>query len=654
MRDHHIRGSRHLGAAGLLVLAMLAPAAPAAATHVEAPPSLGVYRVPYEDGTSVRVSRDHHDHDPVRDRIDMAGVGSGPHAIVAAAPGFIRAIVDHHLVEDGDCAYNNYVWIAHPNGEWTKYSHMSPGSTTGDAGLSVGLPVAAGTFLGWEDDIGCASGEHLHWEVAVPDDPTDPFNPVGGYIRGTNRVPRVCVPGGQLVSDETYAAIACPQADLEVSSVQVVNPPSAMSYATATSVTVRATLRNLSGADQVAELRLRVEPPHMCWALAGSSYSTSHDVTIDVPEGQTVVVERPFSLQCASPGLNRTFTFEAQIRSSGPAAQWRLDNDRATTAVTIHSLARIDVALPRWDLAAITGASPVDFQVGRVLRAPALLDVGNQGRAGSERVDWTDPIEVAVSRELVIPAGLTGGLVVSEAESAGRVVVQHANGAREVIERPRAGSVVDAAGPALLHVSAPAGELAVNQQRSLSAGVTLRCDKAGTFRPSLVVSVWPAERHFLDPAPSDNVRFARPEVVCATPVRINLEPGDPANAVDPSGDRPATVAVLTTAAGEGGLPGAFDATTVVATSVRFGAPAALARGGGAPDLDGVATLVDSFEPDDRTRDGDRDAVLSFRAAGVGLGAGATEACVTGTYAVDRRTTQRFVGCDRVGDGTGPS
>ena len=41
--------------------------------------------------------------------------------------------------------YNNYIWIEHPNGEWSKYTHMQTGSITGAPGnLSVGDTVLVG------------------------------------------------------------------------------------------------------------------------------------------------------------------------------------------------------------------------------------------------------------------------------------------------------------------------------------------------------------------------------------------------------------------------------------------------------------------------------------------------------------------------------
>ena len=127
--------------------------------------------------------------------------------------------------------YNNYIWIEHPNGEWSKYTHMRTGSITGVPGnLSVGDTVVVGQALGIEADIGRATGRHLHHEVAVRTDPTDdtPFSDgsfvagaipgggnedpggtgvmgyyAGGFIQGTNLVPFVCDIPGNLYADST-------------------------------------------------------------------------------------------------------------------------------------------------------------------------------------------------------------------------------------------------------------------------------------------------------------------------------------------------------------------------------------------------------------------------------------------------------------------
>jgi murein DD-endopeptidase MepM/ murein hydrolase activator NlpD len=183
----------------------------ASVASVRSQNSQGVYRIPYASGTSVRITSDHLTHNPTN-QIDMVGTGgTEPYRIVAAGDGIIRYIVDTNTIScttNGCAAFNNYVWIEHPNGEWTKYSHMRTGTTKGKAGLSVGTQVCAGTYLGDEGDIGRASGEHLHFEVAVPTNPRDPINPVGGFIKGVNLIPRVCEIG-TLVDGDTYVAEPC-------------------------------------------------------------------------------------------------------------------------------------------------------------------------------------------------------------------------------------------------------------------------------------------------------------------------------------------------------------------------------------------------------------------------------------------------------------
>ncbi len=145
------------------------------------PVSKGVYRLPYTDNTSVMITRDHLNHPTTLNRIDMVGQGGGPYTVVAAAAGWIRIIVENNNINccNGSCP-NNYVWIEHPNGEWSKYSHMTQNSVSG-FGRSVDEWVNAGDPLGFEDDIGMACGAHVHFEVGVPNHvelpPSNPLDP---------------------------------------------------------------------------------------------------------------------------------------------------------------------------------------------------------------------------------------------------------------------------------------------------------------------------------------------------------------------------------------------------------------------------------------------------------------------------------------------
>lgn len=215
--------------------------------------SSGIYRVPYADGTDVNISRDHITHAPAPLRLDMSGTGGngGPYTIVAAADGWIRALVDFHsgccsgLSGCSDC--NNYVWIQHTNGEWTKYTHFITGSVTAN-NFTLGQFICAGTPLGLEGDVGSSSGGgsnraaitcdgnvalqnsidsvnavniglgndsmrcaiHLHFEVGIPDDLSDPFDTLGGFLNGQNLIPVFCdIPGNIMVGGTSVTANPC-------------------------------------------------------------------------------------------------------------------------------------------------------------------------------------------------------------------------------------------------------------------------------------------------------------------------------------------------------------------------------------------------------------------------------------------------------------
>src|SRR5687768_4733954 len=103
--------------------------------------SQGLYRLPYDDETYVEVFDDFTSHRPTG-RIDLFAVkGQKPFRVVAAADGIIMAIQDDYSEQQSgrkaaDC-HNNYVWIAHANGEWTNYCHLARGSVTKGAKLKV-------------------------------------------------------------------------------------------------------------------------------------------------------------------------------------------------------------------------------------------------------------------------------------------------------------------------------------------------------------------------------------------------------------------------------------------------------------------------------------------------------------------------------------
>ena len=169
---------------GVAVLGM--PALGAAEIRNSAPDALsqGLYRLPFADGILVEVFDDFNTHRP-RGRVDLFAIaGEEPYRVVAAADGQVMAIQDSYGEQQSGRAaslcHNNYVWIAHPNGEWTNYSHLARGSVTGKAALKVGDRVKSGQYIGDEDAIGCAMLKHVHFEVATPDvkSPID----AGGFL----------------------------------------------------------------------------------------------------------------------------------------------------------------------------------------------------------------------------------------------------------------------------------------------------------------------------------------------------------------------------------------------------------------------------------------------------------------------------------------
>jgi murein DD-endopeptidase MepM/ murein hydrolase activator NlpD len=189
----------------------------AAEPVVQQPTSKGIYRLPYVDGTELKVFDDFTTHRP-RGRVDLFAIsGPEPRRVVAAAAGRVMAIQDAYSEQQSGRAaaecHNNYVWIAHENGEWTNYSHLAQGSVSGYAKLKVGIIVQAGTLLGIEGAVGCAMLNHVHFEVAVPDEkaPIDADGFLNDNESGKReRNPRFCnVPGGAVVKDATYLAAKC-------------------------------------------------------------------------------------------------------------------------------------------------------------------------------------------------------------------------------------------------------------------------------------------------------------------------------------------------------------------------------------------------------------------------------------------------------------
>jgi len=65
--------------------------------------------------------------------------------------------------------YGNYVVIAHGAGIMTMYAHLL------ETDVRVGAHVARGQRIGREGTSGLSTGPHLHFELRVKDQVTDPM-----------------------------------------------------------------------------------------------------------------------------------------------------------------------------------------------------------------------------------------------------------------------------------------------------------------------------------------------------------------------------------------------------------------------------------------------------------------------------------------------
>ncbi|MBZ5636951.1 MAG: DUF11 domain-containing protein [Acidobacteriia bacterium] len=187
--------------------------------------------------------------------------------------------------------------------------------------------------------------------------------------------------------------------------------------------------------------------------------------------------------------------------------------------------------------------------------------------------------------------------------------------------------------------------LALNEQRVVDEAFSVTCNGYSHHLFSFTNEIQPLRPDDTDPDQSNNKANATVDIECVVPVRINIKPGSYPNAYNMNGTVP--VSVLTTSAGQYGLPLAFDATRIDPLSVRFGPPSVFSSGTGGTEIHNRGHIEDSIEPDDRTKDGDLDMVLHFDPAQSGLGPSNTTACVKGTWLDAQSKPHKFFGCDSI-------
>ncbi|MGH3858360.1 hypothetical protein [Actinokineospora sp.] len=190
--------------------------------------------------------------------------------------------------------------------------------------------------------------------------------------------------------------------------------------------------------------------------------------------------------------------------------------------------------------------------------------------------------------------------------------------------------------------------LAVGSPRTVRTEATVDCTSPGVKTVTLTAALALKNAADLDPDLTNNQRASSFQIDCVVPVAINVRPKGFPNSINLNTD--ATLAALTTAAGEYGLPLDFDATKIDVTTTLWGLRANLVNTAtpfGAREVHGEGHPERSYELDERTRDADLDLVLHFKPADSGLTLSSKEACLKGRYLAPDGNTYTFLGCDSV-------
>jgi len=183
--------------------------------------------------------------------------------------------------------------------------------------------------------------------------------------------------------------------------------------------------------------------------------------------------------------------------------------------------------------------------------------------------------------------------------------------------------------------------------RTLEEQVTVTCSAPGSHTFTLTAGISPANPADVDPNPGNNEKTVTVTIDCVVPVAINIRPHHEDNRFSYS-TADVKVAILTTRAGEYGLPLAFDATTVDVSSVRFGPRTTTWAGGGAPDRRGKGDFRDTWEDaNESVRDGDIDLELRFVREETQIPPGTSEACAKGSFAGTGGVAYKFFGCGTI-------
>ena len=504
----------------------------------------------------------------------------------------------------------------------------------GSYGLSDGQyrSVAGWAQMPWKNSVTCATDiqEYVY----------------GAFIHQADTIDATLSirnAGAELFREELRAALEswsdC-EADFEITSTTVVNPPAEFDVNTPTTLTVRVAMRNNGPADPASAVLSRTTTVPADCEISPTGAMTA---VPDMPQGVLVVQDMDFTVECAQPSFHQ-FRFDSAIAPAIPAmVDPDPTNNTGVTQTVIPVIARADLAITDWDFSELDDAGIADLLVGQDFLFSTVKTLHNFGDTIANL--YLDPVDAVVTKSLDVPDGIRGIVAIGVAEAPATVTIEKPGDPVQVLNNQPAGTVIEVDGEATITVEFAVASLVIGVDRVITEGFGIHCLAPGEHELTFENSIVAEDQHVVDPDPSNNdVQVVR-VIECITPVQINIRPGNAHNFINPIANATVPVAILTTEAGEYGLPLAFDATTVDHASTTFGTVDTLNDGGGStawPDKDFIR---DSFDLDE-TKDGDLDMVLLFSVDGSGIVDGTTEACVLGSY-LDGGNVFTFLGCDVV-------
>jgi hypothetical protein len=370
-------------------------------------------------------------------------------------------------------------------------------------------------------------------------------------------------------------------------------------------------------------------------------------------------------------GTSLTWTVTAQNAGTAPASSTELTVDLpddvvdVTTSVPCISLPGVKVrcnvgeVLPgKQSSFTVTADVPADLVYlnggPKTITATATVEnlAGPDPVAGNDQATATTQV-IAVADVSVDSAALSSPLevLIGEPATIGLDVGVSNAGPSSPIDTLVTASATADSGVTITPATTTTAQnaLASGTPRTVPFTASVSCTSPGVktveFQAEISLKNAPVD---IDPVSTNNELTATASIDCVVPMKINVRPHGFPNAINLNTD--ATLAALTTTAGEYGLPMAFDATRIDPLSVLWGVKRNLfnvAKTSGAPEIHSEGHLERSYELDESTRDADLDMVLHFKPSLSGLTPSDTEACLKGKYTAPDGNVYTFLGCDSV-------